>query len=310
MSTYIWHDKESRKSRHERRKTERILEEEERSKLVESVGVGLELPPFEFRDGDHEQTLEVPEGCAGMIIGKKGANLKSVEERFKVKVSLDKGKATTLVVRGPNHRDVSLAARELDFAEEELEIDPAIAGWACGKGGRHLRMLQELSGVAVLKLCSEGGPPDADDAADDAAEAGGDPEGQERRPKARRPATRCWFEIRGRRDQVFNARTCLETHLIYHSLFEEIYEAERAIDQQIVEAQAKLGPSSRRPRSAADEAPSRAGAGRSGAGGKGGSRNADGAAEGSAAKGSGPKGRGRGGRPKRSAGAAEGADDG
>merc|ERR1712217_990882 len=54
-------------------------------------------------------------------------------------------------------------------------------------------------------------------------------------------SNQCWFELKGRRQNVADARMCLETHMSYYPVFLEMEEVEQQLDRQLANAQALLG---------------------------------------------------------------------
>lgn len=190
-----------------------------------------------------ERTVTLPASCTGIAIGKKGENLKAIQQTYKVEVSVGRaaeGADVDVAVRGPSQRDVVAAAQELEYMHECVDISPGMAGWVCGKAGKHLQAIKDLTGLVVLSC--EGGRPSqrpakssieaaaATTAADDIApsvDAGVD-------------AGRCWLELKGKAGCVHDAQMCIDAHLSYHPVFVEMREHERQLDEQI--AKLRNGP--------------------------------------------------------------------
>lgn len=213
MSTYVWQEKASRRTRHLRKASERAAGETSAEVLAKMVDAGIEPPPFEVIRENHEERIAVPTGCTGILIGKKGSNLKLIEKRHKVTIRIEDNH---VVIHGASDR-VSAARDELDFHCDTIEIPPKMAGWVCGKGGRHLKLIREMTGVAVLNLCAE-----------DDAKGTPQREGSGTAAGADAPhASRCWFELKGRRETVDDARVCLETHMSYYPVFVEMEAVEQ-----------------------------------------------------------------------------------
>jgi len=277
MSAFVWNEKESRKKRATRKREEREAEAKEaealRDSLLASSGVDLgPLPSSLSGLGKCEQRIAIPEGCSGILIGKKGENLKSVEKRFKVTVRIEdenaekdaaegkrrvgplKGTKLQVVVSGDSRGAVAAAARELDFAVDFVEIASEMVGWAVGRGGKHLTKIKELSNVAVLNMDrgdrtkrankedqeNEERDVDCEAAPENEAEAEGGEEKEVLPEKVK-------FEIRGQRDAVADARLLLEAHLGYYPVYQQMQEAEEELNQDILEAQGKIGRTTRRP---------------------------------------------------------------
>eukprot|EP00930_Biecheleria_cincta_P004519 TRINITY_DN105430_c0_g1_i1.p1 TRINITY_DN105430_c0_g1~~TRINITY_DN105430_c0_g1_i1.p1 ORF type:complete len:346 (-),score=64.30 TRINITY_DN105430_c0_g1_i1:24-1061(-) len=240
MSDFMWHQKESRKAAQVRKKHEREEKAQDAKLFLSSVTSGVEAPPFEIIIPESERRLEIPKGCIGLLIGKKGEHLKAVEEKFQVKVKIDKDSSghQSALISGKSPNDVAAAVKELDFDMRTREVPSAMAGWLCGKAGRHLKMMRDMTGVAVLSLRSEGGK---------TGEQGDDEEGlPEPRPKEspsdpeKDVPKRCWIEIKGLRPKVEDAEMCLDAHMSYYSVFLEMDEVEQQLDRQIAAARGRI----------------------------------------------------------------------
>ncbi|CAE8599467.1 unnamed protein product, partial [Polarella glacialis] len=90
MSAYIWEQKQSRRSAKSGKKNALEAKTLDAQQLLASVMLGVEPPPYgclldlvDIAGGHCEKRLPVPEGCIGLLIGKKGENLKNVEKRWK-----------------------------------------------------------------------------------------------------------------------------------------------------------------------------------------------------------------------------------
>lgn len=225
MSAFIWHEKESRRTAHQRRKQEREVKAQQTQAFLSNVTSGVEPPPFDLVLDQSERRLRVPSSCMGMVIGKKGEHLKSIEKDFKVTVKIEKDDASSdsiLLVSGSSAAEVAAAVKALDFDSKILEVPKEIAGWVCGKAGRHLKLIREMTGVAVLSM--------KDSASEDQGEAQGD---------GANPS-RCSLEIKGLRENVEDAAMCMEAHMSYHSVFQEMEQVEKELDQRIADARGRL----------------------------------------------------------------------
>lgn len=236
----MWHEKESRKAAQVRKKHEREEKAQDAKLFMASVTSVVGAPPFEIVTPETEKHLDIPEGCIGLLIGKKGENLKAITEKFKVTVKIDKDSkgAQSALISGKSPADVAAAFKELDFDMRIREVLPAMAGWLCGKAGRHLKMMREMTGVAVLSLRSEGGKTDGEgnveEVLPDPASKGISSELEKEVP------TRCWVEIKGLRAQVEDAEMCLDAHMSYHSVFLEMDEVEQQLDRKIAAARGRI----------------------------------------------------------------------
>eukprot|EP00435_Cladocopium_sp_Y103_P056185 s533_g18.t2 len=205
----IWSVKESRKQQIQRRRQEREVEAQENERFVSSVTNGVEAPPFELPT-EPEQRLTVPTQCLGMVIGKKGEHLKSLEQKHKVAVKLDTDETAGLCricVSGKTSKSVAAAVAELDFDYQRVEVQPEVASWLRSKG-RTLKLIKEMTGVTLLRLSSE-----------EDIEGGTTPS----------------VEIKGLKSQVQSAVLCLQAHMSYHSVFVEMEQVEKDLDERIAE---------------------------------------------------------------------------
>jgi len=191
MSAYVWEEKVSRKTRSYQRKEEREAQVKDEDNFMESLGRGIEPPPFTPVFSQTEWKLDLREDCAGIVIGKKGENIRSVEQRFKVTIRIEDLNAPArpagvfapraprgaargpqqVIISGLSPAAVAAAAQELDVVAETLEVAPEMAGWAVGKGGKHLRLIKELSGIGVLSVKRTGGDKGAELEEGEVAEA-------------------------------------------------------------------------------------------------------------------------------------------
>lgn len=328
MSEYVWIDKVSRRTAHKKRQEEKEAQAKTAEDFLEAINAGFEAPPFKLVDGQVEERLPVAASCIGLVLGKKGANLKEVEKKFRVQVKLEgagrndpPGSVPEVVIRGSSYREVEAARHELDFGAEQLPVPREMVGWVCGKGNRHLKRLKELTGVAVLgmarddkdnqtrdkdqsqELMQQGQKllkqVEAKDAVDDLDEDGAeeDAEGDTSVPQPQEEdlSGEVMLQVKGKRGDVEDAMLCLDTHMNYYPLFMEMNKVEEDLDRQLAEARGGLG---RRlgagPRPNGD-VPSKAGRGR----GRGTAEQSDkgqGRGEGRGRGDAGRGGRGRGGR--------------
>lgn len=273
MSEYVWQNKESRRTEYLRKRDQRKTQPQD---------VDAEA------DSGFEKRVPVPEGCAGMVIGKGGEHLKSVEKALKVSVQLEgdgKAAARFVTIRGSCPMDVEAAARELDFCSETMELAPHLAGWLCGRGGRYIKLIRELSGVAALNLNRDSSNGAQTHTTATSGNAGVDSAVDE--------SSRCWLELKGKRESVEDARLCIDAHLSYHPVFAEMGENERELDAQLVEAQAAFGRRPASPRRAPGQGQRGPPRGTSASRAAGGRQVADGAQRGAPEKGGSRRQRGR-----------------
>mmetsp|Transcript_90236 Transcript_90236/g.254612 ORF Transcript_90236/g.254612 Transcript_90236/m.254612 type:complete len:436 (-) Transcript_90236:55-1362(-) len=249
MSDLVWAKAESRRTAALRKKEEREAREREAHNGAEQLGPDFAPLPASLRavlGGECTHRVTVPVSCVGLVIGKKGEHLKEIQQRYKVSVKVeDQNKDSKVaVVTGKSPRDVMAASRDLDFVCETVDMPPGSIGWASGKGGCHLAYVREISGVAALRVQREGesANPDENDEleADAVAEDLGMADGADKSSGSKRSG-RCWFELRGQRETVVNARLCLEAHLSYYPVYQEMESVERQLDQDLANAKAMQG---------------------------------------------------------------------
>jgi len=260
--SYAWCEKANRRIRALHRRGEREAEEAELCAEISRSDFFDEAPPPCALGGETERRLDVPNGCAGMIIGKNGENIRNLEKLLKVSIrveSLEGDSAAKgaqrgvrprdgpqqVVIKGTSRADVEAAVAELDVVVDVMEVAPEMAKFVVGRGGQHLKLIRELTGVAVLKLLGGPGKGEAakekeDGIASQAPRLGDQPDGASDDEDLAKSKP-CWLQITGRRGSVVEAKMCLETHLGYYPVYEEMRAAERDLDQEIAEAQAALG---------------------------------------------------------------------
>lgn len=205
MSEYLWKTAESSYNKHKRRKEEQ-----------KDLPVKAPAPRPQDVLGCEER-LPVQEGCAGLIIGKKGENIKRIQQKLNVTITLSEN-PPEVIVRGMCHDDVEQALFELDFARDKFEVPSEAARFVCGKGRKHLQLLQRISGLASLNFHRE-----REDDED----------------------SKCWLELIGRRESLEDARLCLDVHLSYYNVFTEMERVEEQLNSEMVEAGVKKRPSDR-----------------------------------------------------------------
>lgn len=174
MSAYVWSEKESRKTTALRKKDERSSQAKDSDLFEVSLSKGVEPPPFAPVFTQTERRLDVLEGCAGILIGKKGENIRNVEQRFRVTIRIEdvnadgrspshpvlrrqRGGPQQVVISGLTPDAVRAAARELDIVAETMDVPAEMASWFVGRGGKHLKFIKELSALPVLSLRRSGG---------------------------------------------------------------------------------------------------------------------------------------------------------
>lgn len=114
-------------------------------------------------DGTGETKLLIPEQAAGLVIGKQGANLRSVRETCNVRVDVlpkEKGPQWQMhrlvIIRGPASSRGAAAESILRLCHKQHEnsvlkmLVPAVrAAHVSGEGGRNLQLIQEIMGINV-----------------------------------------------------------------------------------------------------------------------------------------------------------------
>lgn len=265
MEDFAWSEKESRRTYLQRRKLEREKEANEDQAFFQGEASNIVVSPFTALSRECTRKLTVAEGCAGLVIGKKGEHIRGVEQRCKVSVRIEdadaaetRGPGATrrgprsgpqqIIISGPTLESVESAARELDFAFEMFEVSAKVVGWAVGKGGKHLKFIKELSGVSSLDLRRSGGDAAVEDVAsnDVADDVGGPGSGDTHLDRNPSKPEHCWFEVKGQRYRVNDAIMLLDAHMGYFPVYEEMKESDRLLDKEIEDALAVFGQGSRR----------------------------------------------------------------
>lgn len=211
----LWTVKESKKSHVQRRRHEREVEAKQAEQFVANVVSGFEPPPFELPAEELEQRFCVPATCLGLVIGKKGEHLKSVEKKFKVSIKLetdDKSGEGLVIISGESSKSVSAARKELDFDYKSVEVTAEEASWLKRKA-MTLKLIRDMTGVTLLTLRSETNSTPGD------ATPG-----------------HSYVEIKGLRSEVEAAALCLDAHMSYYSVFAEMEQVEKALDERIAAA--------------------------------------------------------------------------
>eukprot|EP00929_Paragymnodinium_shiwhaense_P013387 TRINITY_DN121249_c0_g1_i1.p1 TRINITY_DN121249_c0_g1~~TRINITY_DN121249_c0_g1_i1.p1 ORF type:complete len:266 (+),score=57.55 TRINITY_DN121249_c0_g1_i1:132-929(+) len=231
MTDYTWSTAETRRAGLLRKKQEKEAHKRQVKNIASQLGQEY-VPTHSDPDADHEERIVIPEGMTGIVIGKKGENLKDLEKRHKVRVKLtDQGSEKVAIVTGKLATDVAAAVHEIDFGQESVDVPVGTVGWTVGKKGRHLKLLRELTGVTNIGVHREG-------------EEKGQPKSEEDEEGNVTEATasgKSWIELKGRRQNVADARMLLEAHMAYYPVYQEMDEVERDLDRKIATAQARLG---------------------------------------------------------------------
>mmetsp|Transcript_27754 Transcript_27754/g.61227 ORF Transcript_27754/g.61227 Transcript_27754/m.61227 type:complete len:318 (+) Transcript_27754:95-1048(+) len=236
MSDFTWKCAESRRTQAARRKKERAEREEEELTLIKALDDGLDIPIpaiLQQANGDDgfQQQLTVSTECMGIVIGKKGIHVKQIQEKHKVMISIKEDSSDsskhTVTVSGKSRTAVAEAVKELDVIVERMSVPGDMTRWLCGKGAQHLRFLRDLTGVPVLTFCREEAPkPLPDEEKEEIAQESGPVFG--------------YVEIKGDRESVLNAKLCLEAHMSYFPVAQEMEAMARQLDIVIPAALAEL----------------------------------------------------------------------
>jgi len=168
------------------------------------------------------------------MIGKKGDTMKKLQGRHGVQVWFEESETDDdtqiVVISGDVASNVAAAARALDFVSETRAIPVEMAGWFCGKDGQYIKLFKELSGVADVSLSGGDG--------NRGKHKPGDEFDSENLPGK---AERCWLTLTGQRTTVAHAALCVETHMSYFCVFDEINRSEDLLNKRITELQECAG---------------------------------------------------------------------
>jgi len=108
--------------------------------------------------------FQVGADLIGLLIGKKGENIQRVMKKHHVEVSVIDGPADmkTIRVSGETSQQVQDARDELEYVNQDYQVDPKMIGWLLGKKMQNVLEIQQKSGIyrarfnqdrGVLVLC-------------------------------------------------------------------------------------------------------------------------------------------------------------
>ncbi|KAF4757991.1 fragile X mental retardation, partial [Perkinsus olseni] len=140
-------------------------------------------------------------------IGKGGANVKSVQDEFGVnvriiEVSRESPTGSMVIIEGPSEPALTLARRRLEFFITKYPIESDSVQWVVGPRFSNLSALAEQTALHYARYS-------------DTDEAG------EERP--------C-IEMCGRADEIDDAKSVIESHLLYREVFQDITAERRKIE--------------------------------------------------------------------------------
>lgn len=163
--------------------------------------------------------FQVPPAAVGAIIGKKGSNLRDVEDLTGVMVVVDTETAT-IRIRGPDADSVHQARDLLEYAECIIEIPEGAASFLIGTRGATITSIEQASGVDRLTLRKE------------------------------ETSDKQILTILGRRTSVETARVLVETKLDHFAALESARAEERRLEAELEDMERKYRPPTRRERPA------------------------------------------------------------
>jgi polyribonucleotide nucleotidyltransferase len=97
-----------------------------------------------------EHTVSASTGMLSYLLGQGGANIKSMETEFNVRLRVDKG-ASALIARGDsaNVKAFEAALKKIESESRVLEVDSRTLPAVIGKGGENLKKLRDATGVEI-----------------------------------------------------------------------------------------------------------------------------------------------------------------
>lgn len=170
---------------------------EHREKLMEQI------KHLEQRwNRQHREELTVDPAFVGRIIGSKGANIKKLREELEVEIHIVDATGgyehTTITITGQNAASVAKAREQMEYITVRIPVEPDQVGWLVGKGYENLQEIQKKADLHYLRY-------------DDKAGA---------------------IEICGLASQVEDAKLMISVHQEYLSVYQDMSEERRTINQQ------------------------------------------------------------------------------
>jgi hypothetical protein len=110
----------------------------------------------EKRGSSIVEEFYIDEELIGMVVGKRGSNIRRAEEESGVHSAVvDKCKVT---IHGPDRDSVELCRSMLEMVREEVPVDRDKVGWIIGARGANIRELMQETGVARAGLEKDADP--------------------------------------------------------------------------------------------------------------------------------------------------------
>lgn len=163
---YAWTEAESRSTKYRKNKAKAVEREKEEAEEVRARRSEVARDARDARARANVRVdVTVPREVLGVVIGKKGTNLQRVEQKYGVKLKVQKDdedktkdaviaveakmdvKADEAVASPAARRSVEAAARELRVERASIPVEAGAMGWVRGKGAQSLTFLQALSGA-------------------------------------------------------------------------------------------------------------------------------------------------------------------
>jgi len=152
----------------------------------------------------HSETISVESGFVGRIIGKKGENIKRLQEEHSVNISIkdpddyNKDSMTTIVIHGSSSEQVRKAREEIEYVVVRIPVEQEQVGWIVG---RQYKRLTDIAKKAELHY-------------------------------ARFNDKECAIELCGLRHQIEDAKMLISAQRDYLEVHQGMNEEHRAIQQE------------------------------------------------------------------------------
>merc|ERR1719235_2453272 len=189
LEVHLKHQREIQRFHDRRQKTVQVLEER-RAKYADAC----------------VEEFNVDEEVVGLVIGKGGENLRRVEEKHKVEITVEKTENATsdkrrVKIVGDSKDAVQAAREEVEYVRDYFEVDKIQFEVVFGRNRRTLEEIREKSGAIRLRYETERGHVD----------------------------------VQGLRSSVEDALLLLEGHTQYFSVYQEMNREQEALDSQVSE---------------------------------------------------------------------------
>jgi len=163
--------------------------------------------------GHHKETFTVANAFVGRIIGKKGENIARLRKEFDVYINIQEDDCdldmSTVTVTGESENSVKKARDQLEYVNARIKVQSDQVGWIIGKGYSNLQNIQQKTELMFARY-------------DDQSQS---------------------IELSGLRSQVENAKLMLSVHCNYMSVYQDMSDERKTMQQQFAELERKgVGP--------------------------------------------------------------------